>query len=108
MLRRHRHVVVDALERGIGAAIVDADDRGPPHDAAIGQAFEFGLGGRDPFERGTAIDLAALSEEAAAEPEIFLAQDHSRAGTARPPVPPPRPAAPPPMTSTSQKAFAFS
>ena len=79
MLERHRHVVVDALDRGIGPAVIDAEDRGPPHDAAIGQAFELGLGGRDPFERGTPIDLAALGEEAAAETEIFIAQDHSRA-----------------------------
>jgi hypothetical protein len=79
MLEGHRHVVVDALDRGISPAVIDAEDRGPPHDAAIGQTFELGLGGRDPFERGPPIDLGAFGEEAAAETEIFIAQDHSRA-----------------------------
>ena len=73
MLRRHRHVVIDPLDRGISPAIIDADDRGPSHDAAVGQAVELGLGSRHPFERGTPIDLAALGEDAAAQTEILIA-----------------------------------
>ena len=66
-------MVIDPLDRGISPAVIDADDRGPPHDAAVGQAIELGLGSRHPFERGAPIDLAALGEEAAAQTEILIA-----------------------------------
>ena len=76
-------MVVDALERGIGAAVIDADHRSAPHDAAIGKPLELGLGGGHPFDRRAAFDLAMLGEQAPAEPEILLAQDHPRARPGR-------------------------
>ena len=80
MRGRLGHMVVDPLDRGIGAAVIDAEHGGAAQDAAVGQAFELGLGRLDPVERGTPVDLVALGEQPPAETEILLAQDHPRAG----------------------------
>ena len=37
------HMIVDALDRAVGAAVVDAEHGGAAHDAHIGQAVELGL-----------------------------------------------------------------
>ena len=73
------HMVVDPLDRGIGAAVIDAVHGGAPQDAAVRQALQLGLGRLDPVERRRAVDLVALGEQPPAETEILLGQDHPRA-----------------------------
>ena len=102
------HMIVDALDRAVGAVIVDAEHGGAAQDAHLRQRRQLRLDLRDPFGRGRAVDRVALREQPAAEPEILLAQDHARAGSRRPRAPPAGPAGPPPITSTSQCAYAFS
>ena len=74
-------MIVDALDRGIGAAVVDALHGGAAQDAAIGQALELRLCRLHPIERGTPVDLVTLREQPPAKAEILLAQDHPRAGS---------------------------
>ena len=108
VLRRHRHMIVDALDRGVLAVIEHAGHRRAAHDAHLGQRGELGLDLRGPFGARLAVDLVSLGEQPPAEPEILVGQDHARAGAAgRERRHQTRPA-PPPITSTSQCAKAFS
>jgi hypothetical protein len=79
MRGRYRDMVVDALERRIGAAVINAEHAGAPEDAAIRQAFELSLGRPHPLNGRCAVDLVALGEQATAEAEVLVAQDRARA-----------------------------
>ena len=74
-------MIVDALDRGVGAAVVDALHGGAAQDAAIGQALELHLRRLHPIGRGTPVDLVTLREQPPTEAEILLAQHHPRAGS---------------------------
>ena len=75
-------MIVDPLERAVGAAVIDAEQRGPAHDADIGQRLEFGKRAGDPFGCRHAVDRAAIAQQPAAEREVFVAQDDAGAGAA--------------------------
>ena len=72
MRRRHRHMIVDPLDCGIGTAVIDALHGGAPQDAALWQAFKLSLRGFDPVERRRAVDVIALGKQPSAKPEILL------------------------------------
>ena len=72
-------MIVDAFERGIGAAVVNALHGGAPQDPALRQRFELGLDRLGEVARRLAVDVVALGEQRPAEAEILLAQDHARA-----------------------------
>ena len=48
MLRRHRHMIGDALDRAIGAAVIDAVDRGARHEPHVVEASRARRGPRAP------------------------------------------------------------
>ena len=80
MLRRRREMVRHALDRAIGAVVIGTEHARPAQDAHLRQAFELGLGAGRPGVSLNALDLLPLREEAAADREVFLAQDDASAG----------------------------
>ena len=82
VLGRGGDVVVDALERAIGAAVIDAEQRGAAHDADIGQRRQLGQRAGNPLGCRHAVDRAAVAEQPAAERKVLFAQDDARAGAA--------------------------
>ena len=83
VLRRHRHVVVDALQRRIGAVVVDAEHRGARQDAHIRQRRQLGGDMGDPVGRAALVEGAGVGDQPAAEAEVLLAQHDARTGPAR-------------------------
>ena len=76
-------VVVDALQRRVGAAVVDADHRRARHDAHVGQRRQLGRDVRRPVRAAAVADSPVLGEQPPAEAEVLLAQHDARAGPAR-------------------------
>ena len=76
-------MIVDPLERAVGAAVIDAEHGGPAQDADVRHRRELGLGRLRPLRARPAVDRAPLGEEPSAETEILVAEDHPRAGAAR-------------------------
>ena len=62
-------MVVDPLQRRMGAVVVGAEHGGARHDADIGHGVEFGHRAGDPLGRRHAVDRAAVAKQAAAERE---------------------------------------
>ena len=83
MRGRHGEMVVDALDRAIGALVVDAIDRGARHQPHGVEAGKLGEGALDPVERRRAIQAGPLGQEPPAEAEILLGEDHAGAGARR-------------------------
>ena len=83
VLRRRRHVIVDALERGIGAVVVDAKHGGARQDAHVGQRGQLRGDVGDPVGGAALVERAGLGDQPAAEAEVLLAQHDARAGPAR-------------------------
>src|SRR4029453_17671657 len=52
-----RHMVVDALERGIGPTVINTEHRRARHDAAIGEGGELSLCGFHPIERRASVNF---------------------------------------------------
>ena len=60
--RRHRDVIVDALQRGIGAVIVGADDRGAQQDANVRQRCQLLRDVGGPVRRSAIVEHSVLGE----------------------------------------------
>ncbi len=75
-------MIVDPLQRAIGATVIDAEHRGPVHDADARQRRQLRFHRRDPFRARPALDHAPLGEQPPAEAEIFVGEDHPRPGPA--------------------------
>ncbi len=78
--RRRGEMVRNALERGVGALVVGAEDGGAGEDAGVGEGGELGGGGGGPGRAGAVVDGFGLGKKAAAEAPIALAEDDAGAG----------------------------
>ena len=83
VLGRRGQVVVDPLDRAIGAAVVDAEQCRAGHDADIGHISQFSQCSRQPFACCNTIDRAAVRQQAAAGDKILFAQDDASTSAAR-------------------------
>ena len=75
-------MIVDPLQRAIGAAVIDAEHGRAAHDADVRQRGEFGQRAGKPIGCRHAVDRAAVAEQPAAEREILFAQDDAGASAA--------------------------
>ena len=76
-------MIGDPLQRTVGAAVVDAVDRGPRQAADVVEAGQFVHDRVGPGRPWQAADLVGLGEQAAARSEVLVRQDHPRPGPAR-------------------------
>ena len=76
---RHRHMVVDPLERPVGAVIVDAEQGGAGHHPHVRETTKLRLDALHEGNRRLAAEHVSLGEEPAAEAEILFAKDHAGA-----------------------------
>src|SRR6476660_6121817 len=83
MLLRDWHLIRDALDRAIRAAIVNAKNGGARHEPHRLQVSELSKCPVQPLTRGFAIDGEPLGQEAAAEHEILLGENDAGACAAR-------------------------
>jgi hypothetical protein len=72
-----------ALQRAEDVAIVDAEYCCPTHHSHVGQGLQFGGCLTSPLGATDAVDLATIAVQSAAEQEIFIAENHSSAGSSR-------------------------
>ena len=82
MLRRHRHIVCDALGRAIGAAVIDAVDRRARHDRHVVEACQLGEDRARPLHGRLAVNGEPLRQEPAAKHKILLGENDARASAA--------------------------
>ena len=79
--RRFGIVISHALDRDEGLLVVAAEQRCTAENADVGQALKLGLDRVEPMQRVLAVDLLPVVEQAAAEAEILLDQQHACART---------------------------
>ena len=83
MLGRDRHIVGHTLGSAIGAAVIDAEDRGARHDRHVVEGRELGEHRARPLQCWLAVNGEPLRQEPAAERKILLGENDPRAGAAR-------------------------
>ena len=76
-------MIGDALDSAIGAAVIDAEDRGARHQRDVVEASKLGEDGAQPVPCRLAVNGEPLREEAPAEHEILLGEDDAGACAAR-------------------------